>query len=118
VVFLLVACQGCYPSFPPGGPYYYRSWSSYFEPVIPQDAVSRTEAQAQPVYYEAYFDGKGRIIRWMKYASGKAQFETRYVYGEAGSFEERTCWEGRWVVVEYVRGKEGSPRSEGPCSVD
>ncbi len=108
-LFSMFAWQGCGATHPTGGPHYYGSWGSYFVPIVPTSPLSQAEAQARPLYCEAFFDGEGRIIKFIKYANRRVESETSYSYRPDKSFEERICYAGTLVVTVY--DKEGTERS-------
>ena len=113
------ACQTCAAATPVGGPHFYRSWNSFFVPVRPVDPVPRATAETLPKYCEAFFDSKGRILRFLKRSNGQTESETTYAYRVGGGFEERICWNGQLTVTEYdKKGKEvASRRIDGGCSI-
>jgi hypothetical protein len=118
-IFSIAGGQACAAEYPAGGPYYYGSWASYFVPMRPVEPLSLAEAQKRPVYYEAFFDAEGRIVRFAKHSKGRVLFQTSYSYRADKSFEERGCSGGALVVTVYdKKGKEqSSTRTPGGCPV-
>jgi len=114
----LLAAASCYSHHPTGGPYYYAKWISRDIPVQPAEPLSRVEAMSRPVFYEAFFDDHGRIVRFVEYAEGNARSETTYSYRPDGSFEERNCGGGTLIVTVFAHGKEVSSNAvRGGCSI-
>jgi hypothetical protein len=117
-VLSIAACQSCATKYPSGGPYYYGSWASYFVPMRPAEPLSPAEARARPVYYEAFFDADGRIVKFTKYSKDKVQFETSYSYRADKSFEEYSCHEGKVVVTVYDKhGERSSNQTDAGCAI-
>jgi hypothetical protein len=115
---ILASAAACYSHFPAGGPHYYGAWTSHVVPVEPSQPIARGEALGRPVFYEAYFDKDGRIVRFVEYANGNARAETRYVYRADASFEERHCHERTLLVSVHANGKETSSSTvRGGCTI-
>jgi hypothetical protein len=107
-VFAVLVGSGCYSHFPSGGPHYYGGWVARQVPVEPSQPLSRLEAFSRPVFYEAFFDNSGRVIRFVEYADSSARSETTYSYRPDRSFEERNCSGGTLLVTVFANGKEVS----------
>jgi hypothetical protein len=109
---------GCYSHFPAGGPHYYGGWAARHVPVQPSQPLSRVDAMSRPLFYEAYFDDHGRIVRFVEYADNTARSETTYAYGPDRSFEERNCNGRTLIITAFADGKEvrSDVRRDG-CSI-
>ncbi len=85
----------------PGGPYYYKSWATYFKPYRPVDKITLSEAKELEkngyAYYVAYFDNKGRIKSFDKFHSGKTVWKSEYSY-ENSKIKETMHSDGNKVV--------------------
>ncbi|MBI5328129.1 MAG: hypothetical protein HZB80_07550 [Deltaproteobacteria bacterium] len=53
-----------------GGPHYFRDIRSSKPPYEPIEVINYEEANNLYTYYEAYFNGQGRIISLKKYEKG------------------------------------------------
>src|SRR5688572_22466846 len=102
----LAAGPGCYSHIPAGSPHYYGKWTSGQVPVEPAEPLSRVDAMSRPIFYEAFFDDRGRIVRFVEYADGAARSETTYSYRPDRSFEERNCNGSTLLVTVFANGKE------------
>ena len=118
-IVAVVTCGACYSHNPPGGPHYYGGWASRSVPAKPTEPLPRSEAAGRPLYYEAFFDDHGRIVRFVEYANGNPRSETTYSYRpDSGAFEERNCTDGTLIVSVYAHGKEQSSNVvRGGCAV-
>jgi hypothetical protein len=77
----------CKQNNPSGGPYYYKSWNSYQTPFQPKSVISIEVAKGLPAYYEAFFNDKGRILKFTKYLNGQIEFVATYNYQANGNLE-------------------------------
>ncbi len=117
-LFLIVACGACYSHNLAGGPHYFGSWASQSVPVKPTEPLPKGEALGRPLFYEAFFDDHGRILKLVEYANGTARSETTYSYRPDRSFEERNCNGGTLIVTVFADGKEISSNVvRGGCAI-
>jgi hypothetical protein len=117
-MFVIVACAACYSHNPAGGPHYYESWVSQSVPVKPTQPLTKGEALGRPIFYEAFFDDHGRILKFVEYANGNVRSETTYSYGADSSIEERNCHDGTLILSVYANGKEQrSNVVRGGCAI-
>ncbi len=118
VVFAIVTCGACYSHNPAGGPHYFGSGPLARFRSKPAEPLSRVEAMSRPIFYEAFFDNSGRIVRFVEYADGLARSETTYSYRPDRSFEERNCNGSTLLVTIFANGKEVSSNTvRGGCSI-
>lgn len=84
LVALLLALLGCTdrPQDLRGGPHYFATWAGYGVPLRPVDTISLEEAKSRRAYYEAHFDGEGRLVRFVKYLDGQVDWSDTYQYVE------------------------------------
>jgi hypothetical protein len=118
VSLALATPPGCYSHLPAGVPHYYGKWTSRQIPIEPAEPLSRVDAMSRPIFYEAFFDNSGRIVRFVEYADGVARSETTYSYRPDRSFEERNCNGSTLIVTIFADGKEVSSNTvRGGCSI-
>lgn len=119
-LFLLVgAFWGCHYQQNParaGKVMYFASWRGYAHPVNPSGEMTFGEARNSPVYYEACYDGRGRLGRLVKYSSnGKStskgyhrSYSYQYSYNDRDQlvkFVGRTYNSKGKLVRERITGK-------------
>ena len=78
--------SSCYASasHAPGGPYYFKSFASYEQPLRPTKELSAIQAKEHEknghALYLAWFGEHGQIIRIEKQLKGSVVFRTEYSY--------------------------------------
>ena len=81
---MAASCSAAPPKYHPGGPYYYKSWASYFLPYRPVDEVTKSEAEELErqgySYYIAFFNEHGLIKSFEKRYQGKMEFKATFFY--------------------------------------
>lgn len=81
---LIVAFSGCRANRLQGGPHYFSSWSGYNIPQKPVGSLEPDELEERTTYYEAYFDDRGRLVRFTKFYQGSLLWSDEYTYPEEG----------------------------------
>ncbi|MBM3235928.1 hypothetical protein FJZ31_06470 [Candidatus Poribacteria bacterium] len=68
---------------------YFGSWGSYRVPFVPQNPISREEAEQRKNYYIAYYNSERQLICFEKFANGKLEWKDEYVYWNNGKLKMR-----------------------------
>ena len=110
-LILLIACclvSGCnsgQPKYHPGGPYFYKSWASYYLPYRPTNEITETEAkdleQQGYSFYIAYFNEQGYIKSFEKRHKGNRVFKTDYFYEDGLLLKQESIQDGKITTILY-----------------
>ena len=84
---------------------YFGSFDSKHLPLVPQDPISKAEAEHRKAYYTAYYDENRRLGRFQKYLDGKPAWKVEYVYWGNGKTKTRltTGADGFQQIEEFDR---------------
>jgi hypothetical protein len=109
-VSMAASCSANQPKYHAGGPYYYKSWASYFLPYRPVDEISRPDAEGLErqgfAYYIAFFDEQGLIKSFEKRYQGKMEFKVTYYY-ENGILKKEESLDANGKVKITLYDKNG-----------
>jgi len=89
IAFVFIFSSSGYAGEMIGSPRYYRYIKDSSLPYQPTDEINYEEANNLYTYYEAYFDGEGRVVSLKKFVKGKLEWVDKYLYGATGSLESR-----------------------------
>ena len=86
-------------------PQYFGSWQSYQIPFIPEEPISREEAQQRKSYYVGYYNSKDQLERFEKYLDGQLNWKDEYLYWENGKIKTRVMIkaDGSRIVQNFDR---------------
>lgn len=105
VTFCVVSCTSGQPKYHPGGPYFYKSWASYYLPYRPINEITENEAkeleQQGYSFYIAYFNEQGYIKSFEKKYKGNQEFKTDYSYENGILMKEESIQGGKITTTLY-----------------
>jgi hypothetical protein len=80
-------------SIPTACTLYYRSFDAFKYPIRPTGQIELSEAMSLVTYYEAKYDDKGRLIKFIKHIQSGSiwviAFEVDYEYHKSGKFPKK-----------------------------
>ena len=100
-----------------GGPYHFAGCNFKNHPIAPYEQIEKSSLQSTLVYFEVYFDQRGRVATVKKHYRSIIYLTVEYQYEPDGFTEIMTehdgnCvkklfdWKGRRLKT-YQRGKAG-----------
>lgn len=120
LVFIIISslCT-CTPSYSPGQTMdeenssspasltlqYFGSWQSYQIPFIPEEPISKEEAQQRKSYYVGYYNSNHQLERFEKYLDGQLNWKDEYSYWENNKIKTRVMIksDGSRIVQNFDR---------------
>jgi hypothetical protein len=86
-------------------PQYFGSWQSYKIPFIPEEPISKKEAQQRKSYYVGYYNSNNQLERFEKYLDGKLNWKDEYLYWDNGNIKTRVMvkFDGSRIVQNFNR---------------
>ena len=109
------SCSASQPKYHPGGPYYYKSWASYYLPYRPVEEISKQGAEELDrqgyAYYIAFFNEQGLIKSFEKRFKENMEFKVTYDYDNGVlKKEEAIDMNGKVKITSYDKdGKRMNP---------
>jgi len=70
-------------------PQYFGSWQSYQIPFIPEEPISKEEAQQRKSYYVGYYNSNNQLERFEKYLDSQLNWKDEYSYWDNGNIKTR-----------------------------
>jgi hypothetical protein len=80
-----------------GGPYYYSTPEDLPNPVQPRFRCTFAQAHRMRAYWEAWYDGRGRLVEIKRKEGGAEKFKVTYLWGPGGRLRLRQ-WEREGVI--------------------
>jgi hypothetical protein len=92
---------------------YFGGWASYKIPFVPQEPLSKEDAEQRPSYYIGYYDANDQLLAFEKYLDGRLEWHDEYTYWESGKLRLRrmTKADGSTTEQHFDRNGQITPVS-------